>query len=194
MGRVLHEVEAGLKITGVNEDDGTSDLQGSGEPGGDGSYQDEAIIGSTYRRSDVGQFWTKISTANDSVLDWAMHASGATAPGMTSSADDVTTVTSVDCVLVDEVDAVEWEVELMLVDDRTNRKKIKISAMHDGDASNDAVNVDHDVFSKLKLGPNFNADVGVTLIGAGAAQTMCLRVASSETNGVDVRARRTDLP
>lgn len=104
----------------------------------------------------------------------------------------LTTLQDVDTVLVDDVDAVEWEIVAFEESSPANKIFQKITALHDGTASADAVNVDDTVHTKLKLGANFNLVISVDLSGAGGTQEMRLR-ASSATAGVTIRARRTTV-
>lgn len=106
----------------------------------------------------------------------------------------VTTATRVGEVLVDDADQVEWEVLIVDAANPDNKKKLKISALHDGTVSADAANVDIDKFAKLKIGSNFNASVSVTLSGTGVTQDIAVEVASTEPSGVNVYTRRTQLP
>jgi hypothetical protein len=106
------------------------------------------------------------------------------------SSDGVTTVEVLDDEVVDDVLAVEYDVVISLFDDETQRVALKIYAVHDGTPSADAVNIDDVVFSKLKFGAAFNYTLSMGLSGAGAAQKMELKIASTETNGVNIRAAK----
>jgi hypothetical protein len=106
------------------------------------------------------------------------------------SEDGVTTVTTIDEELVDNVCAVHYFVCVSLADDPARRQSFFVHAMHDGTASADAANIDDNVYSKNKHGATFDYSLTVELSGTGTAQEMQLRVASTETNGVDVRARK----
>ena len=69
----------------------------------------------------------------------------------------------------------------------------KIFVVHNGVIGGaDANDTKASVHTKLKMGANFNAQLIIDLDGAGASQTMRLRVASS-TAGVTFTARRTDI-
>lgn len=68
MSRQPFAVEVGLKITNANSDTGVTILQGSAVPGGDGSYQDAAGIGSLYMRQN-GQLYKKTANAG-AAADW----------------------------------------------------------------------------------------------------------------------------
>lgn len=106
------------------------------------------------------------------------------------SADGVTTVTTIDEELVDDVCAVHYFVCISFADDPSRRQSFFVHAMHDGTAAADAANIDDNIYSKNKHGAAFNYTLTMELSGTGATQEMRLRVASTETNGVDVRARK----
>jgi len=64
-----------LRLTQVGNKHGFSDgnihyLSGATTPGGDASFQDAAPIGSKYTHTTAGDTYVKISTANNSILDW----------------------------------------------------------------------------------------------------------------------------
>ena len=102
----------------------------------------------------------------------------------------VTTVQTLDDVLVDDVLAAEWELHMKEDATPANVQVQKVFATHDGHAGADAANVDDSVDGILKLGSAFNNQVNVVLTGTGAAQKMELQVISS-TAGVTFTARRT---
>lgn len=104
----------------------------------------------------------------------------------------VTTVQTLDSVLVDDVLACEWELHSR---EDANPSKIqvkKIFATHDGHSGADAVNVDDSVDGVLKIGSNFNNEANVILTGSGSAQKMELQVQSS-TAGVTFSVRRNTI-
>lgn len=101
----------------------------------------------------------------------------------------ITTIQTVDSVVVDDVLACEWEVHIREDATPANIVVMKVLATHDGTVSADAVNVDNTEFAKLKLGANFNYSVSVDLNGTAGAQVMRLRVASTSA-GVTVTTRR----
>lgn len=106
----------------------------------------------------------------------------------------VTTEQTIDSLLVDDICAAKWLIAISNVDDESQRETLTLVAHHNGvpglGAANDADSVDDAVGFKLKTGSNFNASVIVDLDGTDAAQTMRLRVSSTETNGVNVKAKR----
>ena len=106
-----------------------------------------------------------------------------------SSADGVTTVTVIDDENVDNIDSVVWHITVKFVDARARKQSFILHAGHNGHAGADATSIDDNVYSKNKFGAAFNFTVDVILSGAGAAQVMQLRCASTETNGVDIRVR-----
>lgn len=105
----------------------------------------------------------------------------------------ITAEVTVDSVMVDDVDAVEWEIVAFEESSPANKIFQKVTALHNGTASADASGTpDNTIHTKLREGANFNLAVDVDLNGVGAAQEMRLRVSSS-TAGVTVRARRTTV-
>lgn len=79
MARVLHSVERGLSITGVDQPTGVDILFGSANPGGDSGDQDAAPLGSIYLKTD-GTLFQKVGTAN-STADWLYNGSSSVAIG-----------------------------------------------------------------------------------------------------------------
>ena len=138
-----------------------------------------------------------ISTANSvdanlSALDAALDVIGEA-----TATPSAATATTADSVLVDQADAVKW---LVVVKDGTNKEAFEVYAMHDGleidlgDASDaDATQVDHTIYSILKIGA---AGVGglvvdVDLNGATTAQVMRLRITTTAAS--DVRITRLEV-
>lgn len=107
-------------------------------------------------------------------------------------ATGITAEATVDSVVVDDVKAVKWLVHAFEEATPANVKAFEVYAMHNGTASADATLADNTVFSKLKLGSNFDLDLSVDINGAGGSQEMRLRVASS-SGGVTVTARRIEV-
>lgn len=104
----------------------------------------------------------------------------------------VTTATVIDSVLVDEVAQAVWNITIEDAANPARKRSIILHAAHDGHASADATDIDDSSFAQLRLGPNFNRSVSVTLSGTGAAQVMQLTVASTEPSGVNVYAKRVE--
>lgn len=111
----------------------------------------------------------------------------------TGKVTGITTLQTVDSVLVDDFHEVEWEVVSWEEATPANKKFQKLGALHDGTASADASSSDIDVFAKKRVGSNFNVVYSVDFDGTGAAQTMRLR-ASSSTAGVTIEFRRNGVP
>ena len=109
-----------------------------------------------------------------------------------SQLTNVTSVQTLDSVLVDKVKVSKWIVQAFEQATPTNIQSLEISALHNGTAAADATLSDNSIINKLKLGTAFNLVVSVDLNGTGAAQTMRLRVQSS-TAGVTVTARRIEV-
>ena len=101
----------------------------------------------------------------------------------TSSA--ITTAVTVDSVLVDNVGAVEWYIQMTLDSDPARKLIEKIHAGHNGTASADATLADYSIFGKLQIGNNFNNTVTIDVNGSAGSQVMRLRVSAS--NAVTVK-------
>lgn len=106
------------------------------------------------------------------------------------SFDGVTTEQVIDDEIVDNVLMVKYLVTISLNDDNSQRVSQEITISHDGTPSADASSVDEAVGPKLKFGASFNYTLSTSLSGTGAGQVIQLKVASTETNGVDVRAKK----
>jgi len=110
-----------------------------------------------------------------------------------SSSLGVTTATTVDQVLVDDVSACKWLITIQNAASPANKQHFEIFAGHDGHASADATSVDDTQYAKLKLGSNFNNTISITLSGSGGTQFMNITVASTEPSGVNVYAKRIEV-
>lgn len=97
-------------------------------------------------------------------------------------ATGITTAATVDSVPHASVKSVKWLVEVFEEATPANRQAMEVFALNDG------TNVDNTVYSKLKLGANFNLTISVDISGAD----MRLRAAST-TAGVTVTARRIEV-
>ncbi len=142
----------------------------------------EAVNMGTYTGSTI----TDSQTAKQNIQELETALEGIQ---VASSETGVTTVTTLDQVLVDDVRAVEWYLCVELVSDTTKRKVMKIHAIHDGvDSGADAANVDDTVFGKIKVGSSFNTTIAVDLNGATTSQYMRLRItASAAVNAYAIR-------
>lgn len=107
-----------------------------------------------------------------------------------SSGSGITSLTTVDSVLVDNVKAVKWYVMLRKTSAPAQIKAFELFVVHNGTSSADATLRDKDLFSKLELGANFNSSVDAVLSGSGTGQILSLKVSSTESGGVDVFAFR----
>lgn len=103
------------------------------------------------------------------------------------------TPTTVDTVLVDEVQYVEWEVVAHDIGDPTKVKKFKISGFHNGHAGADATAVNDSVYQIDKIGSSFNVQASAVLAGAAGAQTMGLELETSDSDGIRYAVRRTSV-
>ncbi|MBF0423794.1 MAG: hypothetical protein HQL73_12475 [Magnetococcales bacterium] len=107
-----------------------------------------------------------------------------------AKADNVTTVSVVDSILVDTAIAVEWTVHCRSTANPNKVHCSKILAIHDGTASADATVVDFSEFSILRTSGAIDGLVfDVDINGVGAAQVARLKVTS--TDAVDVRVTRS---
>lgn len=110
-----------------------------------------------------------------------------------TTATNVTTITTIDSVLVDTVAAVDWKLHIKgnLVGDATKTEIYRIHATHNGhnvSGGADATDANNDS-SRVRIGGNLTGvSVTVDVSGTGASQVMRLRVAS--TTAVDVKAVR----
>jgi hypothetical protein len=184
-----HAVRKGLHIVdGFDCADPIGIISAAGTPGGDTGEQDDAGLGMIYVNSTNGDLYRKLSTANNSLADWEIIGTdvGISATGITTNAP-------VDQIAVDLIKGVEWEVEVEEFDNPENRVFFKLFVGHNGTATADATVVDFTEFAVLCMGAAFDYSYTVVLGGTGAGQDMFLNFASTETNGINVTARRTDL-
>ena len=98
-------------------------------------------------------------------------------------ATGITTAAPVDSVPVATVKACKWLVEAFEEATPANRQALEVFALNDG-----ATGVDDTVYSKLKLGANFDLSISVD-IDSGNMRL----VAASTTAGVTVTARRIEV-
>ena len=105
----------------------------------------------------------------------------------------VTTITTLDSVLVDDVKMSKWMIHAFEEASPANTQSMEVVGLHNGTASADASGTpDQSVAFKLKQGSNFNLSITIDLNGTGAAQVMRVRAASTSA-GVTVTARRIEL-
>lgn len=105
------------------------------------------------------------------------------------SVNAITTLATVDSVLVDSVAAVKWYIHAHEDATPSNVKVMEVLAMHNGTAAADASSVKDTEYAILKLGSAFNLVIAADISGTGAAQVMRLR-ASSTSAGVSLRVFR----
>lgn len=193
MALQFFEVQRGYAIG----DDNTTLVQiltGTGAPGGDTGEQDDAPIGSIYLRTDTGGGLYYKTVDNDDANDWASPQAMVAGSTLTqSSSDNVTTATTIDTAVADDIVAVHW---LAWAEDNAtgaNKRAIEITATHNNiDGGADATTVDWSKYSRLKIGATITGlVVDVVLAGAAALQTIGLQVTS--TTAVNVRAVRYDV-
>jgi hypothetical protein len=102
------------------------------------------------------------------------------------------TPTTVDSVLVDDIDFIVWHVYAEGVTDRAAKYGARVSAVHNGTPSADATTVDFN--ENLYVEDPGNKIAGVTfdvnVSGAGGAQVMRLQASATESGGMDVTVRR----
>ncbi len=111
----------------------------------------------------------------------------------TGKVTGITTLVTIDSVLVDNFHEIEWEIVSWEEATPANKKFEKLGALHNGTAAADASASDIDVFAKKRIGSNFNSVYSVDFDGVGVAQTMRLR-ASSSSAGITVEFRRNGVP
>lgn len=115
-----------------------------------------------------------------------VNADAILAQGGGALSGGVTTITTVDSILVDDVKLVRWMIH---VQQGGKVKTFEIDATHDGTSSSDATNADFTKYAKLRLGGVIaGLDIQVGLNGTGVTQTMILTVSAS--SAVDVSTTR----
>lgn len=149
----------------------------------------DTLFGTAQGATNLGTFTGTIIPDNSTVKAALQSLETEIENGGHTSASAITTITTVDSVLVDNYSAVKWYVVVSEDATPANKKAFEIFALHNGTASADASSVDDDQYSILKKGSNFNLSVSVDLNGTGASQVMRLRVASTSA-GVSVKAYR----
>jgi len=196
MARRVWTTEKGLRLVKENADhreaagNSVDMLFGSGAPPGTSGETDDADIGSTYGNTDNGDQYKKI-TDTSLAVDWVRSDDGSRNCKQLTGV--VAAAQILDSVLVDDVQACEWEIHFKDEAAEANQQFIKINAMHNGESASDATSVDDSAFGKLKRGSNIGHTLLVELSGAGASQVMRLSVAG-QVGGVQFTSCRTDIP
>lgn len=109
-----------------------------------------------------------------------------------STGTTITSATTIDTVLVDDYQAVKWFIAIFDEGDTDQKFAAEIWALHDGNVSGDATEVDWNEVSKLKINGDITGlGIEVVLNGTGAAQTMGLQITSTDV--VTVFATRVDV-
>lgn len=157
----------------------------------DGNQADiQSTLGVAQGSVNLGAFSGSIIPDNQTVKQAIQSLETEIENGGRSGLVGVTSVQTVDSVLVDNVPAVKWYVEIEKASAPGNKVAMEVFALNNGTASADASTTDKTVYSKLKVGANFNYTLDVVLSGVGTAQTMGLTIASSEVGGVNIKAFR----
>jgi hypothetical protein len=157
----------------------------------DGNQQDiQTTLGVAQGAVNLGAFSGLIIPDNQNVKQALQALETEIENGGRTGLVGVTTVQTVDSVLVDLVPVAKWYVEIEKSSAPGNKVAMEVLALNNGTASADASSVDKTVYSKLKVGSNFNYTLNVVLAGVGAAQTMGLTIASAEVGGVSIKVFR----
>ena len=156
-----------------------------------GHQQDiQSILGVAQGAVNLGAFAGEIIPDNQNVKQALQSLETEIESGGRSGLVGVTAVQTVDSVLVDLVPAANWYVEIEKSSAPGNKVAMEVFALNNGTVGSDASAIDKTVYSKLKVGANFNYTLNVVLSGVGAAQTMGLTISSSEIGGVSIKAFR----
>lgn len=161
-------------------------LGASTAPGGDAGVQDAAPVGALYTNSATGAKFTKVTDTN-STSDWIELAASSV---VSTTGTAITAATVADCVDVDAVNCVQWEVTITDTANPTNKRCVTVKGIHDGTDTTDATLADFACDDIVKTGVPFNADLNVILQGTGTSQQMCLEIASTLVGGVDYTVQR----
>jgi hypothetical protein len=105
------------------------------------------------------------------------------------SAGAITTLVTVDSVLVDVVAAVKWYIRIWEDATPANVQAFELFAMHNGSAAADASVSKDQEYAVMKSGAAFNHVVSVDLNGSGVAQVIRLRMSSS-SGGISAKVYR----
>ena len=157
----------------------------------DGNQQDmQTTLGVAQGAVNLGAFSGQVIPDNQNVKQALKALETEIENGGRSGSVGITTITTIDQVLVDDVAVAKWYVEIEKSSAPGNKVGMEVLAIHNGTASSDASAKDETVYAKLKVGSNFNYTLSVVLSGVGAAQALQLKVASTEIGGVTVKAYR----
>jgi hypothetical protein len=149
-----------------------------------------AFIGKTAAGSELPTYSSVQVIAQNDNLEVAIGKLDAVANvPKVSLGNTAASTATVDTVLCDEFGAATWKIYIQETATQDTESLI-VTAAHDGNATNDAAVVKHNVSSKLRLGNVNGADYDVVLNGTGAAQEMQLLVTA--TNAFDVRVVRDE--
>jgi len=106
------------------------------------------------------------------------------------AATTITAAATVDSMLVDSFAAVKWLVQAFEEATPGNKKSFEIFAAHNGTTAADATGTPRNtIYAQLDNGSAFNLTITLDLNGAGVAQVMRLRAASTSA-GVTVKVKR----
>lgn len=141
-----------------------------------------AAVGVAQGDQDMGTYTGSIINDNESakqnLQQLETYLEGLAVPVSATQAA-VTTLVTLDSVVVDNVREVKWMAHGVLDSDNSRVRAVEIHAIHNGTASADASAVDDTTYAKLKEGANFGAKFHVNLIGTGGSQVMALQVEAS---------------
>lgn len=159
----------------------------------EGDSKDTAVLSGVARgATDLGTFAGVTIADNRKIKEALQDLESALENNGRASGLGITTLATVDSILVDNTKASKWLIYIRKNSTPADSKAFEVFAMHDGSSTADAANVDDTVYAKLSKGSNFNYTLSIDLSGTGGAQVMRLRVSSTEIGGVDVFAFRQD--
>ena len=191
--------------TGINLSSGYAAINGSIATGNsvelaieklDGNQQDlQTLSGMAQGSVDLGTF--SGSTIPDAqTVKQALQSLETAHESLASygqvTVSPVTTLATIDSVLVDSIKAVKWYVQAFEIANPSRIKCFEIFAGHNGTAAADATATDDTVYAALKFGASFNLVLAVDINGATTSQVMRLR-ASSSTAGVSITVKREEV-
>jgi len=179
MSKQLMEVGLGLNLDNVS-----SFIHGTGLPGASGGLSDQVSRGSLYVNESNGSIWRKFldGTGSDK---WTEIPGTVTPKGI----NNFSGLQVIDYYLVDDATVAKWIVEVNLSSDNTRRYIAEVTAAHNGTTLADATRVDFNEFGILSLGTAIpGLSIACSLNGSGVSQTVNLQVGASQN--VDVITRR----